>query len=242
MSTNLLWAFPFCAAYESDTDAHLVTGTRFRRWTGAADTETIVYFYRQGTCDHLILARADLLVLADVGAEFDLYYSTDLVDPAASDYTLLHESGVLTEADLVGPNAQDYVFNFSAPITAYFWKLVITTTASTAPELAKVFIGQGLDFGRDPASITMKPIYNQFYVAPRREIQIVYSDITQANAQALKTQLETYGQYVSCFLYTVSNHDVLGGFKLIQCEIVEYEISPVLTISNDIRVLLREML
>ena len=223
----------------------VATGPIANRWkANAAGTSHYIKYQLaagQGGCNYFAVAQANR-ILAD-GWLPELIFATS---DNNSDWTEFKDTDDLTYADLVGPNGEDYIYYDSAGVgdsTHIYQRLTIEHSRGYTPELSKLYCGTAFDIGRDPAGITIRRLRDG--TARRKsvyEIDLLYADISYANALIFRSTIADVSSYHPVVLFTATNHAVLHNMKCIFGQVLNVAMPQRVTSRNEISFTFRELI
>lgn len=183
----------------------------------------------------------DHLILAKVKAA-KTWGATDArieAKTAAGVYGAVGGTTVLNSQTLHGAQGEDIIFTSTLgnndsgtlPIssTYRYVKLMFGKLSGLANksawELSKWYMGTFLDLGVDPISILInKSAYSFSDKIPHLVISLTWDGVSTTATNSLVTNVINYPDR-GIFLHTKSSHDVLLGYKLIHCRVVDHSIA-----------------
>lgn len=243
--SNILISYPqvpYDALYYVSTNAYadfrneenLITGERYNyahlnsATSGTIRTEWDLGASGSATIDHIIIARADLLVLWGV--------SPVLIEGgngSSPSYSTIYNDASFTSATLLGRRATDYYATF-ATSSAYRWFRYSLTSGGTGKfPSSTVHLGTLFDFDEDPdpqltvlepglqKSVSVDGTDHVFMTGDSRyQLDLEWAGVTDAKAETFMNDIVPR-KYV--FIREVTDYGTLQGAGLLHCEIVQAE-------------------
>lgn len=207
---------------------NVVGGPRHLSWTSSDNAlKRITYINSAGgqTADTFILVGAN----NHSGKVVNLYSGPD---PYASVNTLLTTFNPLGST-FIGPNLQDYVYEFSAISSKYCFSVEFADTTATKT-VGKVIFGTALSFA-NPASAVYAPIW-ETQILGRNAYQVeydaewIFQNVSRTDAQTLE---RTYGKMTEPVFFYDSTGYVITD-KLWHGIITELNIAPAFDNVHDV--------
>lgn len=213
------------SAYDGTSVYNLGTGERYSRYrTESSQTGLSIEtnLFSNGTPDHFIVARADLL--SDNCSQLVLEYS--------GSYTTLY-ADLSFPGTLTGPRSQDYLATFSGTASTIF---KISYLGSSGRFLhSKAYLGAFFemnveldDYDIDLTLGSGEPFYSGDHTShfarttePKYTGALTWRGVTDAKVKALNALLENPNNRY-CFLYTPSVTEVLDGVELLHVKITKF--------------------
>lgn len=191
------------------------------------------------TVDHIILARADLLVASG---------DTNIRLEFSNDGTLWQESWIdtITSAKLTGIRNQDFVVNTYNFGNRPYWRFTITGGTGVT-QFSKLYIGKAFDFGVNTSSIndriffpnqqrfigTSGSAYLQQVESGRNIINLTFDGVTDAEADRFISEIASMqNTHQGVFLWNPNETRLLNQNVLIHCRIVDWSKKDVLGFPN----------
>lgn len=216
---------------------NLHKGPRFLRGKLASATTsatTLTYDLgadRTKSANHLILARADVLLASGITTVTLKAGDTDVY----ADATEIH-SVTLSIATLYGPGSSDYLWdNTSSSVstrTRYWFLQYSSSGASTDMEHSKAYFGTAFDFGVDPDFSWTRPPRNKGTLTmdsgarrlsridePAYSFELTWSAITDANLETWIENFSSKRETDRFFLFTNDNHQILNNERILHVRI-----------------------
>lgn len=183
------------------------------------------------SCDHMILARADMLKQNGVTS---VYLYSDTASDFSSAATVASNTD-FGNAALTGCDDNDYIFTFSAATARRYWRVSLDGSSGTQVyPLSKIYIGTFFDIGRSPNAYSYQviPANTGEFETPTGRIHVTrisepkyifnfeWLGVTAAKAQEFCEDLlkDPWRHYV--FLYADGNDELLAGNELAHCRLV----------------------
>lgn len=221
---------------------NLVNGERYLRGKLASavaadplityDLGTVAAAATTATANHLIIARADLLKAQNIGTVTIKAHTSDNYGAATSVYN----DAAFASATLYGPNATDYIATFATAAAKQFWYIAFTRSAGSANiEHSKHYIGQCLDLGVGPSSLSFEKIPGETpgekttsgaldmmrLDEPKIRLELEWVGVSDALTNTFEQKILRTKDINRFFLYTTTQHHLLMGRRVMHCECLD---------------------
>lgn len=137
---------------------HLLTGPRSRLYRTTEDTDSSVAYVCDETVSatHLVIARADYLLTnnggTDAGTEINVYKHAGYGGSSAA--AVGSAQVIDAPGDLIGHNAQDWVYSFGSTHSGYGFSVMQfgnpSSSTSHVFQCSKLYFSEAFDFGVNP--------------------------------------------------------------------------------------------
>jgi hypothetical protein len=251
MTSNLLFAINDQALAATVTTSpvkaskfdgnNLLSGPRGKRWRGtsaATSNQITVDFGSAKAVDHLILGRMDLSVMADAVVKPTLTLESS---PDNSTWTSRHSKAGVAISDLLGPNAEDYLWLPGSSVSARYWRVTLAYASAMVAELDKIYIGALLDIGRDPIKIVAKRERGIWAHKSRLGFELTYEGISHAAAMSLINNVVEIADWHPIYLVTNSYHPALNSIRCLHAELIDAKVPQKVTNQNDVTLYFKEL-
>jgi hypothetical protein len=210
-----------------------VTGLRSTYWINnvASDTHTIYYYLNTGITaapDHVIYGRLDKF---PSNYKVKVESSTD-----ASAWTTETTSARISTLTLIGPDATDYIVEFTASASRRYWRVRFFKDVNSDDNIyiGKIYLGNFFDWGVEPDDYSINRIpesqSNFYYGAGSQKITNLEDSVYQININWLGVtddkvkdfydKIVKYKHINPVFLYARSVAEVLDSQTLIHCRLI----------------------
>lgn len=215
-------------------------------WWATSINSTLAYIrYDLGTgntaaANFLAIPRID--ISADVATNFNITLRrSSLGGTDGVNYTdVVNHNAATVTANSFGQYSNDYFTTFAVTSAYRYWLIKFTSSAAMDFIINKVYFGTSFDMGYDPTY----PLDFQLVVdkssqfesnngatwgvradTPGYEFTLVWENITDAIVKDFSDKILRYAHTTPVMLFTTSDHNVLNGFRIMHCDILEHEIS-----------------
>lgn len=250
MTSNILLSFPqipfagsALAQATADTGFEsqaIVTGPRTSIFRTASATQATTWDYAASATqqpDHLIIARADLLRKADSTATL-----WSVTGSASSAFTSPNSvSGTYGTGDLVGPRNEDLVVSLTHGSSYQYWRVKNVTTASVRHNVAKMYLGNWFDMGRDPiyGVLQKRVVETENNRDPRYVFDVEWNGISDQKRQDFIGSIVKWRDVNPVFVYD-SADVMLNDVRLLHCWLTAFEFKANSKNNNYIKVTFEE--
>lgn len=191
------------------------------------------YAAKGGKADHIIIARADKLQSGLV-TQLDVKRSTD-----NSTFTTEQTDASFSTATLYGPNAYDYVKDFTLSSAYEFWRVDFTSGAGSVFPMSKIFLGAWFDFGQEPDDFSIQRVpakeatwmsssgaaYSTRLELPIYRFSFSWAHVADSVVNSFQNEIARIAHRATFFLYTRAQHEVLGNQRLVNVRLVDWSVS-----------------
>lgn len=262
MATNLLIAYPqiwvdgtlsiSSSAASGYPKENVTAGSRRRSTRLAAAASGLTVTVDLGaaaakTIQYIIVSRADILknqgcTIAAVEASSDNF--------VANFNSVGGTSGNFQSKTFYGPRSEDVIFtsalnsdygSLSYTGTYRYWRISFQG-ATVAWQANKIYLGSWFDMGRDPVSSQVSRVATS---RADRASRYVFTFEWEGLSDQTKEYFTFYiadKPYDGVFLHTQSYHDILLGYRLLHCRLVEHSWSQSFTGTNNLSATFEEMI
>ena len=206
---------------------------RGRLATAAASPSIIIdlgtgYASVQNTCNHLIVARADLLKASGV--------TEILLDHSDNGTSWTNDVDAFMTDTMWGPSSADSISYGTATTAHRYWKIYFAISGTSAIECSAFQFGLSQTFRNSPSyTIERKPVDASWQApagdthfvrtqSPRYKISLTWEGEYDATTKAFLNNIARWKDERRFFLYTTAQHQILDDkrvshAKLESCEI-----------------------
>lgn len=233
---------------------NLIGGERYTRCKLATAAASCSYTFdlgagygsKNGTVDHFILARADLLTCEVIVAS----------SPDNSAWTTRFSTVTVQNQTKYGPRLQDYIATTTLTSSIRYWRVTFSVSVGTSTyELSKINLGAFFNFSMD-ATVTpeLVPAESRVWSSssgaietvrtgePVYRFKCVWPNQIDSVVQSFSSKVVRYAEKCPVWLYTRAEHQILDNQRLVHARLTEYEVRRIKYNLNEITATFEEVI